>query len=88
MKLKYYLRGLGIGILITTIIFMIFIRVDKNHIMTDKEIMARAEELGMVMQEEDDSKTLEQLKEETEKSKEEDGQQTPEDTQNTIENTI
>ena len=63
MKLKYYLRGLGIGILITTIIFMIFIRVDKNHIMTDKEIMARAEELGMVMQEEDDSKTLEQLKE-------------------------
>ncbi|MCI5741948.1 MAG: hypothetical protein SO445_10995 [Lachnospiraceae bacterium] len=79
MKLKYYLRGLGIGILITTIIFMIFIRVDKNHIMTDKEIMARAEELGMVMQEEDDSKTLEQLKEE-------EGQQTPEDTQNTTEN--
>lgn len=87
MKLKYYLRGLGIGILITTIIFMIFIRMDKNHLITDKEIMARAEKLGMIMQEEDDSKTLEQLKEETEKSKEEEGQQTPEDTQNTTENT-
>lgn len=69
MKLKYYLRGLGIGILVTTIIFMIFIRVDKEHILTEKEIIAKAEDLGMVMQEDEvenedeNGKTLDQLKE-------------------------
>ena len=30
MKLKYYLRGIGIGILVTTLIFMIVISIRKN----------------------------------------------------------
>ena len=31
MKLKYYLRGIGVGVVITTIIFMISISIHKNE---------------------------------------------------------
>lgn len=51
MKLKYYLRGLGIGIIITTIILMIA-NSGYTKELTDEEIIARAEKLGMVMKEE------------------------------------
>lgn len=46
MKLKYYLRGLGIGILVTALI-MGFTAKD-NRPLTDAEIKAAAAELGMV----------------------------------------
>lgn len=49
MKLKYYLRGLGVGIIVTTILLMISFA--KHGTMSDKQVMKRAEELGMVMQE-------------------------------------
>ena len=52
MKLKYYLRGLGIGIIVTTLILMIAFSQYKNDI-SDAEIIKRAEALGMVMK--DDS---------------------------------
>lgn len=45
MKLKYYLRGLGIGIVVTAIIMSI---TNKPEEMTDAEIKMRALELGMV----------------------------------------
>lgn len=50
MKFKYYLRGLGIGIIITTIVLMIAYSGYKTEL-TDEEIIARAESLGMVMEE-------------------------------------
>lgn len=50
MKLKYYLRGLGIGIIITTLVLMIAYSGRKTEL-TDAEIIARAESLGMVMKE-------------------------------------
>lgn len=50
MKLKYYLRGLGIGIFATVIILTIA-SFGKNKELTDEEIIERAEELGMVMPE-------------------------------------
>ncbi len=53
MKLKYYLRGLGIGIIITTIILSIASGKDSKS-MSDAEIIARASELGMVMEGKDD----------------------------------
>ena len=53
MKLKYYLRGLGIGIIITTIIFSIVSGKDSKS-MSDEEVVARASELGMVMEEKND----------------------------------
>lgn len=46
MKLKYYLRGLGIGILTTTVILSLAGIGRKN--MTDEEVVKRAKELGMV----------------------------------------
>lgn len=47
MNLKYYLRGLGIGIIVSVIImFVISLKSDNN--MTDDEIRQRARELGMV----------------------------------------
>ena len=46
MERKYYLRGLGLGIVMTAIIMGVAL--SKNKTMTDEEIMARAKELGMV----------------------------------------
>ena len=55
MKLKYYLRGLGIGIIVTTLILMIAGTGQKEEL-TDAQIIERAKELGMVM--EDSGSTL------------------------------
>lgn len=60
MKLKYYLRGLGIGILITTIIFIIGIHVNQDQMFSDEEVIRRAKALGMVM-DETDGKTINEL---------------------------
>jgi hypothetical protein len=48
MRLKYYLRGLGIGIIATTFLLMIAFSQYKPT-MSDEEIMVRATDLGMVM---------------------------------------
>lgn len=54
MKLKYYLRGLGIGIAVTA--FVLALAGGGKESLTDEEIKARAKELGMV-----ESVTLSQL---------------------------
>lgn len=46
MKLRYYMRGLGIGILVTAILMGVTID-GKTEKLTDAEIIARAEALGM-----------------------------------------
>ena len=51
MKLKYYLRGLGVGIVVTAIILTI-----ANHLgnkMSDEDIIKRAGKLGMVKKEDE-----------------------------------
>ena len=53
MKLKYYLRGLGIGIITTTILLMIAFALHKP-VMSDEDIIARAKQLGMVMPEDEE----------------------------------
>lgn len=45
MELKYYLRGLGLGIVVTAIIMGI--ASSRGKAMTDDEIIARAKQLGM-----------------------------------------
>lgn len=45
MELKYYLRGLGLGIVVTAIIMGIVS--SRSSAMTDDEIIARAKQLGM-----------------------------------------
>ena len=47
MKLRYYLRGLGIGIAVTALFFGIYTgRVNRG--MSDEEVKKRAAELGMI----------------------------------------
>ncbi len=79
MKLKFYMRGLGVGILVTTIIFSFS---NKKEKLSDKEVIAKARELGMIMKEEDNPDNLETVLEKTldkEKSKQimADGGQAP-----------
>ncbi len=52
MRLKYYMRGLGVGILISTVVLFVAFRFQKVEI-SDEEVIQRAKELGMVM---DDSR--------------------------------
>ena len=51
MKLKYYLRGLGTGILFATIILF----VSYSYKMSDKQIKEKALELGMVYPDEEET---------------------------------
>ncbi len=46
MKLRFYLRGLGIGMAVTAVILHFAVAV-KSHAMSDDEIRARARQLGM-----------------------------------------
>ena len=51
MKLKYYLRGLGIGMIVTALILGISFshrQGQETQILTDDQIRERAEQLGMV----------------------------------------
>lgn len=56
MNLKYYLRGLGLGIVMTAIIMGIASPA-KKETLTDKEIICKAKELGMI----DDTELAEYL---------------------------
>ncbi|MCR5196903.1 MAG: endolytic transglycosylase MltG [Pseudobutyrivibrio sp.] len=55
MRLKYYLRGLGIGVTLATLLLTISFYFGKDALakreLTDAEIIERATELGMVMKE-------------------------------------
>ena len=61
MKLKYYLRGLAVGILVTTIILAISFSQTKKEL-SDQEVINRAKQLGMVMA---DSGKIEDYREDT-----------------------
>ncbi|MDF2589391.1 MAG: hypothetical protein K0S41_3232 [Anaerocolumna sp.] len=56
MKLKYYLRGIGVGILFSTILLSVAFRVSSKSEFSDDEIIKRAEALGMVMKDDNNLK--------------------------------
>lgn len=62
MKLKYYLRGLGIGIIVTTIILAISFGGNEKDIddIPVEEVIAKATMLGMVMPEDTEAAATEQ----------------------------
>lgn len=64
MNLKYYLRGLGLGIVMAAIVLGITAS-GKKAALTEEEIVARAKDLGMV-EEEELEKQLEDARAETE----------------------
>ncbi len=50
MKLKYYLKGFGVGVLFATVILSISLMLNRQQTgLTDEQVMARARELGMEM---------------------------------------
>lgn len=80
MKLKYYLRGLGVGIICTAVIMGIALSGNEKEKLTDAEIVERARLLGMVMadetepekesqEEENQNKEVKQNKENTDDKK-------------------
>lgn len=52
MKRKYYLRGIGIGIIFAAIIMSIAYNTSDKNKLTDEKIIEKAKELGMVFEEE------------------------------------
>lgn len=90
MKLRYYLRGLGVGILVTAVIMTVAL--SKKQPMTDDEVIQRAKELGMientiikdVATPKEDEEVKEEIKEE---SQEEIQEEIPEDIQEEVEET-
>ena len=48
MRFKYYLRGIGFGIIFASLIFTVALATSDKEEITDQEIMERASELGMV----------------------------------------
>lgn len=74
MEKKYYLRGLGLGIVVTAIIMGIALpHGTKTREMTDDEVIARAKELGMT----EDTRLLEPTEEEPEETDAADAQEAP-----------
>ena len=58
MKLKYYMRGLGIGIVLTTLILTI---ANPKEKLTDAQIKERAKALGMVEEKNEEEKSLSEI---------------------------
>lgn len=52
MKFKYFLRGLGTGIIFTSIICMVAFQSSGSKNISEKEIIERAKELGMIEKQE------------------------------------
>lgn len=78
MEKKYYLRGLGLGIIVTAVIMGIALSGGtKKREMTDEEVIARAKELGMI----EDTRLLEPSDEEGEETKPAEGDTPAADTQ-------
>lgn len=57
MKLKYYLRGIGIGVVVTTIIFMISISIHKNELQS-QNVAEKATESKTVAEYESESSQM------------------------------
>ena len=74
MKLKYYLRGLGIGIIVTTIILVSCFSMQKPK-MTDAQIIEKASQLGMIMPEQDSAVAAETETTEPEETQQKNEQQ-------------
>ncbi len=58
MKFKYFLRGLGVGIIFASIISITAFQASDMNKISDKEVIERAKELGMVEKQESVQDTL------------------------------
>ena len=99
MKLRYYLRGLGVGILVTAVIMTVAL--SKKRPMTDDEVIKRAKELGMIentiikdvatpkddeeVKAEVKEESQEEIQEEISEDIQEEVEETPEETESEVE---
>ena len=99
MKLRYYLRGLGVGILVTAVIMTVAL--SKKQLMTDDEVIKRAKELGMIentiikdvatpkddeeVKAEVKEESQEEIQEEISEDIQEEVEETPEETESEVE---
>ena len=91
MKLKYYMRGIGIGVVVTTIILVVTLALTGNNI-SDDEVIARAKKLGMVEADSSNTTIKNKASNTTNEENQENGNQTiegatnpmPESTANTL----
>ncbi len=51
MNLKYFIRGLGVGIVFGTLIMLVAYMTSGGYKLSDEEVIKKAEKLGMVMEE-------------------------------------
>lgn len=68
MKLKYFLRGLGSGIIFGAVIMLVAYMTSGSYKLSDKEIISRAEKLGMVFEENDTASDSDAQKESDKKT--------------------
>lgn len=76
MKFKYFLRGLGFGIVFAAIVCLTAYQGNTDKGMTDEEVIRRAKELGMVEQEDQVGKLL-GIDKQNEKSEDESSKEAP-----------
>lgn len=77
MKFKYFLRGLGVGIIFASIVCLMAFQGEVSDQMTDAEIIEKAKELGMTEQED---QIGDLLKDKENTSEQEDSEQNSGDT--------
>ncbi|MDE7299209.1 MAG: hypothetical protein K2N94_10335 [Lachnospiraceae bacterium] len=53
MKLKYYLRGVGVGLILAVVLYSVII-IPRKYELSEEEIIKRAQELGMERRDEGD----------------------------------
>ncbi len=66
MKFKYFLRGLGVGIIFASVICIVAFQSADSRQLSDKEVIERAKELGMVEKEDSVKDMFVQKESETE----------------------
>ncbi len=83
MRIKYYIRGIGIGIIFATLVLTISFYFGKGSFakekLSDEEIIERATELGMVMEATTEEGTEEGTDENTEENPEENPEEVAEE---------
>lgn len=76
MKFKYFLRGLGVGIIFASIICIVAFQSADSRQLSDKEVIERAKELGMVEKEDSAKDMFASKKPQTEEKSTEEKQST------------
>ena len=58
MKFKYFIRGMGVGFLFCSLIFVAAYQTSPNKLLTDEDVIARAKELGIQITNEKSQKMM------------------------------